>query len=131
MEDRYRDDLKAHVTTDDEGRVRQILHTDERWVATEAGPRRAAIEYVRAQASVFEIAGSALDRLHEPVAYAEPRDEGGSYRLSEAKRQFDSETVAFAQTYLNVPVWRRGIVVTVRRTTGISPGGLASIAAVT
>lgn len=114
MNDEFRPDLKAHVVTDDEGKVRQVFHTDERWLPSVESPRRAAIEYVRGQAGLFEIATSALDRLHEPVTYTEPREEGDSYRLAEQKSQFDSTTVAFAQAYHNVPVWRTGITVTIK-----------------
>jgi hypothetical protein len=114
MNDQYRPDLKAHVSTDEDGTVRHILHTDERWLPSQENPLRAAMEYVRHQASIFSIQVSALDRLHEPVTYLEPRDEGESYRLAEEKHQFDSTTVGFAQTYLNVPVWRTGLSVTVK-----------------
>jgi hypothetical protein len=38
--------------------------------------------------------------------------EAAGYRPAEEKRQFDSVTVAFAQTYLNVLVWRAGLSVT-------------------
>ena len=77
MENQYRPELNAHVLTDDEGRVRQVLHSDEPWRSTEENPRRGAIEYVRAQAGLLEIADAALDRLDEPVTYTEPREEGG------------------------------------------------------
>ena len=63
---------------------------------------------------LLEIEERALERLHEPVTYTEPRDEGDSYRLAEEKQQFDSTTIGFAQTYLNIPVWRTGITVTVK-----------------
>jgi len=114
MENEYRPELKAHVSVDDEGKVRHVLHGEERWRPADGDPRSAAIEYVRAQAGLLEIADAALDRLDEPVTYTEPREEEDSYRLAEEKRQFDSVTVAFAQTYLNVPVWRTGISVTVK-----------------
>jgi zinc metalloprotease ZmpB len=114
MENQYRPDLNAQVSTDDDGRVRQVLHRDEPWRSTTDDPRAAAIEYVRAQAGLLDIAEAALDRLDEPVSYREPREEAGSYRLVEEKRQFDTATFGFAQTYLNVPVWRTGISVTVK-----------------
>src|SRR5215207_1703194 len=114
MEHEYRPDLKAQVSTDDEGKARHILHTEERWRSSQKDPRDAAIEYVRAQAGLLELADAALDRLDERVTYTEPREEREAYRLVEEKRQFDSATVAFAQTYLNVPVWRTGISVTVK-----------------
>ena len=109
MNDEFRSDLKAHVVRDEDGKIRQVFHTDERWLPSVESPRRAAIEYVRGHASLFEIAGRALDRLNELVTYTEPREEGDSYRLAEEKSQFDSTTVAFAQTYHNVPVWRTGM----------------------
>lgn len=114
MDDEFRPDLNAHVSTDENGVVRHVLHTDERWLPSEENPRRAAMEYVRAQAGLLSIDEAALDRLHESVTYLEPREEGDSYRLAEEKRQFDSTTVAFAQTFLNVPVWRTGVSVTVK-----------------
>ncbi|HEX7745193.1 MAG TPA: hypothetical protein VF462_08030, partial [Micromonosporaceae bacterium] len=116
MESQYRPDLNAQVSTDDEGRVRQVLHRDQPWQATEDNPRSAAIEYVRTQAGLLDIAEGALDHLDEPVTYMEPRAEAGSYRLVEEKRQFDTATFGFAQTYLNVPVWRTGVSVTVKGT---------------
>jgi hypothetical protein len=114
MENEYRPELKAHVSVDDEGKVRQVLHSEEHWQPTEQDPRRAAEDYVRSQARLLDISESALDRLDERVGYTEPREEGESYRLVDEKRQFDSATFAFAQTYLNVPVWRTGITVTVK-----------------
>jgi zinc metalloprotease ZmpB len=114
MESQYRPDLNAHVSVDDEGRARHVLHSEDHWRPTEDDPRGAAIEYVRAQAGLLGIADSALDRLDERITYTEPREERDSFRLVEEKRQFDSVTFAFAQTYLNVPVWRSGISVTVK-----------------
>jgi zinc metalloprotease ZmpB len=114
MDEQFRPDLRARVSTDADGTVRHVLHTDERWLPSEQNPRRAAIEYVRAQAALFEVTDADMGRLHEAVNFVDPRPEGASYRLEDEKRQFDSTTVAFAQTYLNVPVWRTGITVTVK-----------------
>src|SRR5215207_3276240 len=114
MENEYRPELKAHVSVDDEGKVRQVLHSEEHWQPNEQDPRRAAVDYVRSQARLLDVSESSLDRLDERVGYTEPREEGESYRLLDEKRQFDSATFAFAQTYLNVPVWRTGITVTVK-----------------
>src|SRR5262249_47550933 len=114
MDSRYHPELNAYVSTDDEGRVRQVLHGDEPWRPAGDSPRRAAVAYVRSQAGLLEISDVALDRLDDPVTYNEPRAAEDSYRLAEEKRQFDSSTFAFAQTYLNVPVWRTGISVTVK-----------------
>ena len=62
-----------------------------------------------------------LDRLSTKVTYLDPREQSEEYRLSEEKRQFDSETFGFYQTYLNVPVWRAGLKVTVARAQPGSP----------
>jgi zinc metalloprotease ZmpB len=114
MDEQYRPDLKAHVSTDEDGTVRHILHSEERWLPSNENPRRAAMEYVRSLADPLGIQEADLDRLHESLSYAEPREEGDSYRLVEEKRQFDSVTVGFAQTYMNVPVWRTGLSVTIK-----------------
>jgi zinc metalloprotease ZmpB len=114
MESRYRSDLRADVMTDEEGKVRHILHRGEPWRASQSAPTAAAAEYLRAQAGVLELAETTLGDLDERVVDIEPHDEGTSYRLAEVKQQFDSATVAFAQTYLGVPVWRTGISVTLR-----------------
>jgi hypothetical protein len=47
MDDQFRPDLRAHVVTDDAGKVRQVFHTDERWLPSTENPRRAAIEYIQ------------------------------------------------------------------------------------
>src|SRR5215218_6352587 len=118
MENEYRPELKAQVTVDDDGIVRHLLHTEEPWRPPTEGaldPLRAAVEYIRAQSGLLGIADATLEGIDERVSYAEPRMEQDSYRLVDQKQQFDSATFAFAQTYLNVPVWRRGISVTVKR----------------
>jgi hypothetical protein len=40
-ERRVRPDLKVHVAKDDEGKVRQVFHTDERWLPSVERVRRA------------------------------------------------------------------------------------------
>ncbi|HEU4756270.1 MAG TPA: hypothetical protein VFS72_06380 [Agromyces sp.] len=114
MDIQYRPELDADVATDDEGRVRHVRHVDEHWRSSEERPRDAAIEYLRTRTGGLETADASLEHLDEPVSYTEPREEGSSLRLVEEKQQFDSSTVAFAQTYLGVPVWRTGVTVTVK-----------------
>jgi zinc metalloprotease ZmpB len=114
MENQYRPEVGAHVSVDEEGKVRHVLHRDDNWRSGQKDPREAAIEYLRAQAGLLEIPHAALDRLDEPARYTEPSKEEDSFRLVDEKRQFDSVTFSFAQTYLNVPVWRSGITVTVK-----------------
>jgi hypothetical protein len=114
MDMEFRPDINAQVATDDEGRVRHVLHLDEPWRSRAETPREAAIEYLRAQAGTLETAGVALGAVGERARHDEPGDVDSSYRIVDEKRQFDSTTVAFAQTHLGVPVWRSGVTVTVK-----------------
>jgi hypothetical protein len=133
VKDEYRANLGAHLSIDDEGVVRSIVHSDEYWLPSDQGPRPAATEYFRSFASVLDVAESSLDRLHEPVGYLEPREEQGSFRLGEEKQQFDGATVEFVQTDLNVPVWRHSVTVSVKlspsRVVGSANNSLADVSA--
>jgi hypothetical protein len=71
--------------------VRQVFHTDERWLPSTEN-RRAAIEYVRSQTGLLEIETAALDRLRElgRVHRAAQRGRIVTARLGEAAvRQYD------------------------------------------
>lgn len=115
MKENYHPDLKAHVLTDAVGRVRAIRHTQEYWESPTGGGLMTAVAYLRHFANVYEILPTALDRLETKVSFLNPREQPQEYRLSEQRRQFDSETFGFYQTYLNVPVWRAGLKVTVKQ----------------
>src|SRR4051794_11684902 len=116
MKESYRPLLKAHVLTDDTNKVRAVRHTGEYWESpTTGGGLATAVTYLRQFASLFEIPTTKLDRLESKVTFLNPREQGEEYRLGEERRQFDSETYGFYQTCLNVPVWRAGLKVTVKR----------------
>lgn len=115
MKEVYRPNLKAHVLTDAVNRVRAIRHTQEYWESPTGGGLMTAVAYLREFASVYEIPAKKLDRLETRVSYLDPREQDEEYRLSEERRQFDSETFGFYQTYLNVPVWLAGMKVTVKQ----------------
>ncbi|HEX6254203.1 MAG TPA: hypothetical protein VFZ70_00190 [Euzebyales bacterium] len=110
----FRPEINAQVATDDEGRVRHVLHIDEQWRSSAQTPREAAVEYLRVQPGTLETGGISLEGMAERATHDEPREAGSAYRIVDEKRQFDSTTVAFAQTHLGVPVWRAGITVTVK-----------------
>ena len=95
MKESYRPDLKAHVLTDTDDRVRAIRHTQEYWESPTGGGLMTAIAYLRDFAAVYEIPTTHFDRLETKVNFLEPRDQGQEYRLSEEKRLFDSETLGF------------------------------------
>lgn len=115
MREDYRPDLKAHVLIDDDSRVRAIRHSQEYWESPTGGGLMTAVAYLRQFAGVYEIPTTKLNRLETKVSFLDPREQDEEYRLSEERRQFDSETFGFYQTYLNVPVWRAGLKVTVKQ----------------
>lgn len=115
MNENYRAALKAHVLTDDANRVRAIRHTGEYWDSPAGGGLMTAASYLRQVAGVYEIPTTTLDRLETKVSFLNPREQGEEYRLSEERRQFDSQTFGFYQTWHNVPVWRAGLKVTVKQ----------------
>jgi hypothetical protein len=115
MNESYRPDLKAHVLTDAANRVRAIRHSQEYWESPTGGGLATAVAYLRHFASVYEIPTTKLSRMETKVNFLEPREQVEEYRLSEERRQFDSETFGFYQTYLNVPVWCAGLKVTVKQ----------------
>lgn len=115
MKESYRPDLKAHVLTDLANRVRVIRHTQEYWESPTGGGLMTAVAYLRQFAGVYEIPTTKFDRLETKVTYLDPRDQSEEYRLSEERHQFDSETFGFYQTFLNVPVWRAGLKVTLKQ----------------
>ncbi len=115
MKESYRPDLKAYVLTDLSDRVRAIRHTQEYWESPTGGGLMTAIAYLRQFAGVYEIPITKFDRLETKVTYLDPCEQGEEYRLSEERHQFDSETFGFYQTFLNVPVWRAGLKVTLKQ----------------
>lgn len=106
---------KARMEVDDEGRVRSISHPQEYWESGEADPVEAAIDYLTDVAGIMGMRETEMGDVRESVDFFSPKKAGVEYRLSDVKKRFDSTTVTFAQTYLNVPVWRAGVSVTVKQ----------------
>lgn len=111
----YDPDLKAHVSLDDNGQVRHIRHSQEYWESEESIPRLSANGYLNQMAPTLRISQEEFRNLNKPLSFFEPREQGVEYQLSEEKHLFDSTTLGYAQTYLNVPVWRRGISVEIKQ----------------
>lgn len=110
----YDPTLKAQVTRDEEGQVRQINHFDEYWDSNEFTPKQGAGGYVKEMSRLLNIREKELAHLQQPVSYWEPREQDVEYRLSEEKAMFDSTTVGYIQTALNVPIWGAGFTVTMK-----------------
>src|SRR5262245_44104778 len=110
----YRPDLKAHVTLDDNGKIRNILYTQQYYPSEESNTRLAAADFVHQTAEVFQIPPDQLKNLQQHVSFLDPREQEIEYRFSEVKKFFDSATYAYYQTIHNVPVWHGGMTVTVK-----------------
>ncbi len=106
--------LKAMLSLDDSEVVRGINHTGELYESEKDTPRIAALEYLNDIHDVLQIPAKTLKNAYQKVSYIHPMDQEVEYRLSEEKTFFDSTTFGFYQTYLNVPIWRTGLSVTLK-----------------
>ncbi len=114
MEEIYRSDLKARVTSDSRKGVRAILHSQEYWPSDQPSAMGTAISYLQEMASVYGIPAAQLANLHQKVEYLNPMAQEVEYRLSDDNTCFDSTTLGFCQTCDNTPVWQAGLKVTVK-----------------
>ena len=114
MKELYKPDLRAHVQLDDSNKIRAVRHSDEYWESPESNTKATAIAYLRAFADTYEIPTAKFDNLETKVSYMDPREQAESYRSGEEKLQFDAGTFGFYQTQHNIPVWRKGLKVTVK-----------------
>src|SRR5215203_1992666 len=101
MSEQFDPRLNAHILRDQNNRLRSINHSPEYWESEEGSPLAAAIEYLRAGGSDYEVPGRELDSLAVPGTHLDPRPQGVEYRLAEERQSFDSTTFGFAQTVLN------------------------------
>lgn len=111
----YNPALKAHLSLDQNGRVRHIRHSQEYWPSEQDIPRLSANDYLNETAETLQIPKEQLKNLHRKVSFLNPREQGIEYHLNEEKHLFDSITVGYYQTYMNIPVWRRGLSVKIKQ----------------
>lgn len=114
MKTRFDPQIKANIVTDEHNVVRMVHHAEQYWESEQDLPREAAVDYLHAMCRTLSLPEAQLARLNTPARHDDPRDEGASFRLSDSKQQFDGTTIAYAQTYFNVPVWRQGLSVTLK-----------------
>lgn len=74
----------------------------------------AAVEYLGRMKEYLAISDTELRNPLEKVSFVEPRQQGVEYRLGKIKELFDATTIIFNQTFLNVPVWRAAITLTIK-----------------
>ncbi len=111
----YNPDRKAHISLDEQGKVRHIRHSQEFWESEENIPRVSAESYLNEWSETLQIPKEQLRGLSKKVSFYDPREQGLEYQLDEEKHLFDSTTVGFYQTFLNTPIWRRGLSVKIKQ----------------
>lgn len=114
MREIFNPELKAHLSIDNKQKVRSIRHSQEYWVSDKKSPLPAAIDYVDQMADLLHIPKTQLKNMHQKVQYLKPLEQQIEYRLSEQKQVFDSTSLGFYQTYMNIPVWQAGLKVTIK-----------------
>jgi zinc metalloprotease ZmpB len=111
----YDQNLKAHVTTDANKKVRHIRHSQEFFISNKKTPSLSGIEYLQTISDSLQIPKEQLKSIQKKVSFLEPREQGIEYQLNEEKQLFDSTTISYYQTYKNVPVWRKGLSVKIKQ----------------
>src|SRR5215207_6310231 len=111
----YNPDRKAHISQDEQGKVRHIRHSQEYWESEDNIPRVSAERYLNEWAETLQVPQEQLLNLSEKVSFYDPREQGVEYQLDEEKYLFDSTTIGYYQTFLNTPVWRRGLSVKIKQ----------------
>lgn len=111
----YEPSLKAHLSVDANRKVRHIRHSEDYWYSEENIPRLSAAEYLRQLAGTYDIPNEQFRHLEKQVSVFDPKQQEVEYQLSEEKHLFDSSVVGYYQTYMNVPVWRKGLSVKVKQ----------------
>ena len=109
----YDSALKAHLTIDEQGRIRHILQT-EYFLSEMGNARLSAEDFLRNRAETFGIPLAQLERLHLEVSFLDPHPQAIEYRRYAIKKSFASNTYCYYQTIHNVPVWQAGMSVTVK-----------------
>jgi zinc metalloprotease ZmpB len=112
---KYNKNLKSDITTDKNKNVQHIHHRQEYFLSKEKSPRLAANEYLLQMTDAIQIPKEQLGNLQKKVTFFDPQEQGVEYQFDEEKHFFDSTTISYYQTYLNVPVWRKGISVKIKQ----------------
>ena len=114
MKSIYRPDLKAHLSFDDDNRVRHIQQSQEYFLSDQISARLAAADYLRRRAETLSIPMSQLERLHLSTNFLDPLEQDVEYREYQVKKYFASKTYCYYQTIHNTPVWGAGMTVKVK-----------------
>ena len=122
MKEIFDSELKAKLSIDENEKVRDIIHFDEHWRSNKQDPLDVAIDYLQNVTKTVKISTNLLENIKETVSFDDPQEQDVQYRLFKQKQFFDSTTVSFYQTYLNLPVWGAGLSVTVEKNPSVKQG---------
>lgn len=114
MHQQFDANAKLHVTHDDDGVVRDLLHTEEPYVSQAGSALLAARDYLERYGALLGIAPAELANFSAPVERLPVRS-GVEYRFALEKPQFDMTTVVFEQTCWGLPVWNAAVSVQMRQ----------------
>ncbi len=73
MHEQFDGHLHAHVLRDQDDRLREIRHFQEYWESEQGSPLAAAIGYLHAMASEYEVPTGELDNLALQATHLDPR----------------------------------------------------------
>lgn len=113
MRQEFIESKKVYVNRDDKGTARDILHTEEPFVSRAPTAQLAAAEYLSKYGDLLGLKSGETKSLglvsEKDIVPAE-----GELRFDSEKRQFDTTTVTYQQTYFGLPVWHGGVSVQVK-----------------
>lgn len=110
MSEEYDEARRLYLHRDDEGRVRSLRPAERLRATTAQLPRQAATEFLRDNAVVLGVDPAWLE--HAAVSDGDEARTG--LRVDTEKQVAGLTTVSYQQVYRGVPVWRRGMTVTLR-----------------
>src|SRR6185369_4483425 len=110
MEQEFNSAQNVYLDRDEQGIVRQLVHAHAPVAIHAATPQLVAADYLHQFGELLSVTPAELANLSLAPS---PSIENISveYRFLEEKRQFDSATVAYYQTYLGLPVWQAGVAI--------------------
>jgi hypothetical protein len=109
----FNEDFNVQVNRDENGNVRELVHTDQPFVSQAPTAQLAAAEYLNTYGDLIGIKPEETNNL-ALTREAEPVDAPDELRFYTEKQQFDTTTVAYQQTAMGLPVWHGGVSVQMR-----------------
>jgi hypothetical protein len=114
MQQNYLPSINAHVIVDSDNKIREILHRDNPFHIQQPTIQLVAQQYFEQRQQVLNILPTQIQKLSLPTEIL-PVEAGIEYRILDEKQFFSMSTAAYQQTYLGLPVWRKGISLNIKQ----------------